>query len=452
MSTLTSPFHTPASAEYAASTAAYNLIANLRPSAALTATTTAEVIEAVRSAARQGLQLSVFTTGHAARGMARLEGALLMRMAFDTPVTIDVERRVATIPAGSVWGDVVSLAAEHGLAVAHGSSATVGAIGYLLRGGLSFYGRLRGVASNGLVSVTIVTADGSLVKADAQNEPELFWAVRGGGGGFGVVVEVEIELFPIWNIITGFVAWDARDADRIAPLWRDWTETAANEATTSLRLMNLPPLPEIPEPLKNGQILVLDGAITMQTREDLAYGADLAESLLEPLREAVTPVMDTWRLGTARDLPATHMDPPDPMPFLTDHFLLERFDDAAIGAWLEAGTDTVLAAAELRQLGGAFAAGPADGGAFNAVRGQFAAFNAGVTAGPATPEIVVAHQRRIREALAGYDTGFTAPTFVEERDSRHRAFPADVEARVEAIRARFDPTGIFDRDVTRATI
>jgi len=452
MSTLTTPFSSPASDEYVAATAAYNLLANLRPSGALVATSTAEVIAAVKSAARQGRQLSVITTGHAARGMAPLDGTLLLRVAFDTPVVVDAEHRVATIPAGAVWGDVVSLAAEHGLAVAHGSSATVGAIGYLLRGGLSFYGRLRGVASNSLRSVTIVTADGSLVKADAQTEPDLFWAVRGGGGGFGIVVEVEIDLFPVWNIITGFVAWNVADADRIAPLWRDWTESAPNEVTTSLRLMNLPPLPEIPEPLKNGQILVLDGAVTIQTREDLAFGADLAESLLEPLREAVTPIMDTWRLGTVRDLPATHMDPPDPMPFLTDHFLLERFDDRALGAWLDAGTDTVLAAAELRQLGGAFATGSPDGGALNSIGGEFAAFNAGVTAGPATPEVVVAHQRRIREALGAYDTGFTAPTFVEERDSRHRAFPAEVEARVESIRARFDPTGLFERDVTRATV
>jgi hypothetical protein len=454
-SSVLSPFHQPSTVEYASATSTFNVLAALEPDAAVVARSTADVVAAVATARRRGLDLAVYTTGHAAKGLPSLAGALLVRVAFDAAVTVDPERRVATIPAGSQWGDVVALAAQHGLAAMHGSSATVGAIGYLLRGGLSFYGRLHGVASNSLRSVTIVTFDGSVVRADAETEPDLFWAVRGGGGGFGIVVEVEIDLLPMWQIITGFTAWDARDADRIAPLWREWTATAPREATTSLRLMNLPPLPEIPDALKNGQILVLDGAVSVTTQADLERGNDIAADLLDALRQTAAPVMDTWHIGSPLDLPATHMDPQDPMPYLSDHFIVGGFDDAAMTEWLSAAgpeSGSALTSAELRQLGGAFSDENPGGGALDAIGGQFAAFNVGVPMGLATPGVVLAHQQRIRESLARYDTGFTAPTFVEELDSRHRALPASVQDRVDSVRRRFDPAGMFERDVVRATI
>jgi FAD/FMN-containing dehydrogenase len=447
--------HLPGSTGYAASIASFNVLPVIAPSLAVTARTTAEVIAAVKSARTQSVGLSIMTTGHASGGMAQLDGTLLVRPEFDLPVTVDAETRIATVPAGARWGDVVEVAATHGLAAMHGSSATVGVIGYLLRGGLSFYGRRNGVASNSLRSVSLVTADGDLVKADRTTEPDLFWAIRGGGGGFGVVVEVEIELFPMWQVFTGFTAWDARDAAVIAPLWRRWTESAPDDVTTSLRLMNLPPLPQIPEVLRNGQILVLDGAVSIETPAHLVAGLEMAEALLAPLRSVAEPIMDTWHAGSPTDLPATHMDPPDPMPYLADHFLVDGFDDAAVDGWLASagmGSGSVLTSAELRQLGGSFAEERGDGGALNRIEGQFAAFNVGVPVGPATPPLVLEQQLRIRESLANYDTGFTAPTFVEAVDAPHRALPAHVQERAERIRRRFDPANAFERDVVRATI
>ena len=453
-------FESPSTDGYLAATATYNLLGDLRPEAAVVATCVDHVVEAVETARRTGKNLGVYSTGHAARGMSSLADELLVRVAFDAPVRIDAERKIATIPAGALWGEVVERAAEHGLAALHGSSATVSAIGYLLRGGLSFYGRLKGVASNSLLSVTVVTADRGVVRADAHTEPDLFWAIRGGGGGFGIVVEVELELFPMAKIVTGFTAWDASDAATIAPLWRDWTDSAPREVSTSLRLMNLPPLPGVPEALTGRQILVLDGAVSVPTSGDLPAALDMAAELLEPLRAAATPLMDTWHTADPIELPATHMDPPDPVPFLTDHFVIDNLDDAAIATWLTAaspGSQSVLIAAELRQIGGAFAeggvgAGRAAGGAFSSLAGQFAVFNVGVPMGLATPELVVAFQQRIRESLAAYNTGFTAPTFVEEAGSQHRNLPAAVEAEVDVIRGRFDSLGVFERDVVRATI
>lgn len=448
-------FAQPESESYAEAVASFNLLADLRPAAAMTATSVADVVEAISTANRAGLPLSVFTTGHAALGLPSLEGALLVKMALDARVQVDAERRVATVPAGASWGEVVAAATEHGLAAMHGSSATVGAIGYLLRGGLSFYGRLKGLASNSLRSVTLITSEGHMIKADASNDPDLFWAIRGGGGGFGIITEVEIDLFPMWQITTGFTAWSATDAHLIAPLWRKWTESAPREVTTSIRLMNLPPLPGIPAPLVNGQILVLDGAITIETEGELSRAREYAAVLLEPLRAAAAPVMDTWHTGSPADLIMTHMDPPEPAPARADHYLLNNVDDSAIDAWLAAagpGSSSVLAVSELRQLGGAFRDRAEHGGVLNGIDGQFAALNVGIPMGMATVDLIRAQMQRIRETLSPFDTGFTAPTFVEEAGSPHRALPADLEARVEVIRQRFDPSGMFALDVMRATI
>lgn len=445
----------PPSPGYTAAVSSFNLLPSIAPSAATVVRSIRESVDAVRAAASARLGISISTTGHAAAGMGDLTGTLLVRPQFETPVTVDAGRRVAIIPAGANWGDVVRAAEVHGLAAMHGSSPTVGAIGYLLRGGLSFYGRRRGLAANSLLSITLVTATGDVVRTDPTTDPDLFWAIRGGGGGFGIVVEVEIELFPMWRVLTGFTAWDARDADRIAPLWRDWTESASPEVTTSLRLMNLPALPEVPEALRYGQMLVLDGAIGVETPADLVFATDVAEALLAPLRSNVTPIMDTWHAGPPSDLAATHLDPLAPMPYVSDHFLIDHFDDGGIALWASTageGSGSVLAAAELRQLGGAFARPGGDGGALDRIGGQFAAFNLGVPVGDVTPELIAAQQRRIRSSLGYYDTGYTVPTFVETRDSRHRSLASREQERVDQIRRRLDPTGVFERDVIRATI
>ena len=444
-------FAASGSPEYAEATAAFNLLPRVAPDGALVARSTAEVVAAVHAARRSGRGLVPHTTGHAAGGLADLTGALLVRTAIDAPVRIDAARRRAVIPAGARWGDVVAAAAPHGLAAAHGSSATVGAIGYLLRGGMSFYGRERGLASNGVRSITLVTAAGEVVTASAEHEPELFWALRGGGGGFGVVVELEVDLFPMWRVVTGMTAWDAADAARVAPLWREWIARAPRRATTSLRLMNLPPLPGVPEVLTGRQILMLDGAVSAAKPDDLAAAQAAADALLGPLSCAAEPILDTWHVGPPTDLPLTHSDPVDPIPSLSDHVLVDA-GEGFVADWIAAagpGSGSRLLTAELRQLGGAFAEPSGRGGALDRLDADLASFAAAVPMPGYDPDAVRADLARLRGALSRHDTGFTAPTFVEDVDAPHRALTEETQARVDAIRRRVDPDGLFARDVVR---
>ncbi len=435
----------PGDPRYVEATATYNLASPLRPAAAVVARTAEDVVTAVRAARRAGLGVRAQTTGHGAGSQAPLDQTVLIRTALDGPVRVDPENRTARFPAGATWIDLVAAAAPHGLATLHGSSPTVGAVGNLLGGGISFYGRGFGVSANHVRSITLVLADGRQVVASAEQEPELFWALRGGGGGFGVVTEMEVELVPMAAVVTGGTFWDATDAAVVAPLWEAWTAGAPEEATTSLRLMNLPPLPGVPPVLTGRQVLVLDGAVQVQRDSDLDVAHRVTEELLAPLRAAATPLLDTWHVAPPSALPLTHLDPPDPIPYRGDHALLHQLGATGVERFLEVagpGSGTSIVSAELRQLGGAFAAPHRAGGAFDRTDAAFAYVGLGIAA-PDGSTATADDLARIAAATAPWRTGFTAPTFVEGRTQPQRTFDDATAARVAEVRRSVDPDGLF---------
>ncbi|QAY73268.1 FAD-binding oxidoreductase [Agromyces protaetiae] len=185
----------PGTRAHKAATRAFDPTEKLRPARAVVATTADEVAAAVREADALGIGVRMHTTGHASASSSDMSQELLVKVRLDGGVTVDVERKLVRIPAGTQWRDVVAAAAPHGLAVPHGSSGHVGVVGYISRGGLSAYGRTTGVAANHLESVELVTADGQVVTASREVEPDLFYAVRGGGGGFGVITAVTVRAF-----------------------------------------------------------------------------------------------------------------------------------------------------------------------------------------------------------------------------------------------------------------
>ena len=133
--------------------------------------------------------------------MPRADGGLLLKTTALTASTIDPERRVARVAAGTLWSDVIAAAAPHGLAPLSGSSQTVGVVGYTLGGGTGWLSRKYGYAADSVLRAAVVTADGELVTASADEHPDLFWALRGGGGNFGVVTELEFRLYPVERLL-----------------------------------------------------------------------------------------------------------------------------------------------------------------------------------------------------------------------------------------------------------
>ncbi len=444
----------PGDDAYEDATQVFNLAAPAQPVAALTAHSIEEIRAAIEYAESEGLSLRVHTTGHAAATARPMDGALLIRTRLDGGVDIDARARTARVTAGTRWGEVIAAAAPHGLAAPHGSSPLVGAVGYLLRGGVSFYARKVGLGVNSVRAIELVTAEGDLRRVDATTDPELFWALRGGGGGFGVVTAVEFDLFPAARVVTGAAYWHGEHAEKLLPMWLDWTRDAPRDVTTTLRLMNLPDHPDVPPELSTGTTLCVDGAIISET-EDVTAAQRYAAELLGPMRTVAEPVIDDWHLGETPDVAQTHMDPTEPFPVYGDHMLLGDLDDAAAKEILRVageGSGSPLTNVELRQLGGALAEPSVSGGALDHLDAAFAYMGGGVPFDPVTPEAITTHCATVRAALAPWDTGRTTPTFVEHYDQPQGHLPPDRVRAVDQARTRVDPAGRFRGDIaTNAT-
>ena len=439
-STGITPFSLPGTPEYAQAGESFQLAAPVDPAGAFTARSVDDVVRAVAAARRSGRPLRLSTTGHAMGRTGPLTGSLLLRPLLDAPVRVDPDTRTARIPAGKTWGDVVPEVTRYGLTALHGSSSTVGVIGYLLGGGLSFYGRRFGLAANSVRSLTVVLADGEVVEASVTHRPDLFWALRGGGGGFGVVVEAQIDLIPMHRIVTGMTVWDAADAARLAPAWQAWARTAPPEITTSFRMLSLPPLPSLPPYLAGQRVLALDGAAIAPAESDRPAAHRIVGELLSPLSALAEPIASTWAQAAPQALPLIHLDPAQPVPFDSDSALLREIGDADWAPILNAGPH--LTALELRQLGGAFADTPANGGALARLTAPLLYYGVGLAGAEVASDLAA-----VRSALEPSLTGFTAPNYVSHVEQPQRTHDDQTRIRIARVRSDVDPAGLFAGDV-----
>lgn len=431
--------HLPGDPGYDAARTPWNLAVDQRPAAVAVPRTVEEVCHAVRAAADAGLRVAPQSTGHGAGplGEISLDDVVIVRLSELTGVTVDAESRTARVVGGTLWRDVLAAAAPHGLTAPHGSAPDVAVAGYALSGGLSFYGRKHGVAANSIRAVEVVTADGSLVRADATSNADLFWAVRGGGGNLGVVVTIELDLLPYADVYAGMLLWDRERAPEVVRAWAAWTREVPESVTTSLRVMSFPPLPELPPFLSGRDLVVVDGAVI----ED----DDRAAELLAPLR-ALAPEMDTFGRIPTPALLDVHMDPPEPVPAVSDHSVLGELTAEAIEAFLAQvgpGTRTGLLFAELRHLGGAFSRPSPNGGAISHVPGAYALFCIAMAPVPEAAAAGRAAAGAAVRAMALWSQASRVPTFTENRADASSMFDGEAWARLATIRAALDPHRVF---------
>jgi FAD/FMN-containing dehydrogenase len=428
---------TPGSELYPAASAGWNLAADQRPAAVVRPTDAEQVQQVVRAAATSGLRVAAQGTGHNAGPMESLQDAVLLRTDLMRDIEIDVAGRTATVGAGVLWEDVILAAAEHGLTALHGSAPNVGVVGYLLGGGLSWYGRALGLASNTLRAVDIVLADGSLVRADAAENAEILWAVRGGGGNFGVVTSVELELIRVESVYAGMMIWDQSQAEPVLRTWRDWTATAPDSITSSFRLMNFPPLPEIPEFLRGRRVVIFDGA----AMTDAATGADL----VAPLR-ALAPELDTFDAVPAQALLTLHLDPEGPIPVVSDSAVLTGLGDEALADLLAIAGPSAppkLFATELRQLGGALASAVLGGGAINHLPGEYLLFAGTVAPTPEAAAEAATAAHAVIAAVTKHGSEQPYLNFVEHATDVRDAFDPTTWRQLVGIKSAVDPNRLF---------
>ena len=431
--------HLPGDPGYDEARMPWNVAVDQRPAAVAVPRSVADVREVVRAAASAGLRVAPQSSGHGAAALAdgRLDDVVLVRTGAMAAVQVDPATRTARVEGGALWQDVVEAAAPHGLAALHGSSPDVAVTGYSLGGGLGWYARSLGLATNSVTAVELVTADGAHVRADASSNEDLFWALRGGGGNFGVVTALEFRLHPIADAYAGMLLWDRERAPEVARAWAAWSADSPDEVTTSFRVMSFPPLPELPPFLSGRQLVVVDGAV-------LADDAS-AEALLAPLR-ALEPEMDTFARVPSAALTRLHMDPEGPTPAVGDSIVLDGLPEEALAALLAEvgpGSTSSLLFAELRQLGGALARNHPGGGVLSRVDGAYAGF---FVAMAPTPELAARGRvdaARLVEALAPWSRGRSFLNFAERRTDASTAYAAEAWERLRDVRAAVDPSGLF---------
>ncbi len=442
MSTLRGVFngdlHAPGDAGWDEARLAWNLAVDQHPAAVAIPADAADVARAVRFARDNGLKVSVQGTGHnAAAYDGSIGRSLMIRTERLRDVRVEPATQTVRVGAGVTWGEVVGPAAEHGLAALSGSSHDVGVVGYTLGGGVSWLARKHGLAAEQVTAFEIVSAHGDIREVTALTDPELFWALRGGGGNFAAITAMEFKLLPITEVYAGALFFPYERAGEVLEAWRRWTATVPDEVTSVGRMIQFPPLPEVPDFLRGKSFAVIEAAFI--------GSEERAAELFAPLRE-LGPEMDTFATIAPPQLLALHMDPPGPVPGMGDHQMLAGLDAASLEALVEAvgpGSGSPLLSFEFRHLGGALGRRAEDSGALGALSGEFMTFAVGMLPVPEMAAPLRGSFAAAREALAVVDNGDSYANFAEHRVDPESLFGERSLNRLREIRANVDPDGLF---------
>jgi FAD/FMN-containing dehydrogenase len=410
-----------------------NLSVDQRPSAVVSAESVADVVRAVRFARSHEMRIAPQSTGHGSAPLEPLEGAMLLKTSQMRRVEIYPATQTARIESGADWQDVTVPAGEHGLAALAGTSPNVGVAGYTLGGGIGWLARRYGLASNSVTAVDVVTPDGRLARADAEHEPDLLWAVRGGGGSLGVVSAFEMTVYPVRELFAGALLFPIDRASEVLHAWRTWTDTVPEKLTSLGRILRLPSLPEVPQLMRGRGFVLVEAAYL----GDAVGGAEL----IGPLRR-LGPELDTFAMMPAPALSQLHMDPEQPVPAAGDGALLADFPAEAIEALVAlTGPDagTPLQSIEIRHLGGALGRDAPDGGAQARVDGEYAMFAVGITQTRELGDAVRAHSAAVTEALTDWHASYNYYNLAENRSGADAVLPPDAYQRLREIKATYDP-------------
>jgi hypothetical protein len=325
-------------------------------------------------------------------------------------------------------------AQKHGMCSMPGSSPDVGVIGYTLGGGLSWLGRKYGFACNRVNAIELVTADGELSQVTRESNPDLFWALRGGGGGYAIVTALHLSLVPISEIYAGTMIFPAEVGADAIRIYRDWTETVPDEVTSTIRFLRPPDIPDVPEPIRNKALFTI-GFAFIGSRED-------GEKVTEPLRKIGEPMMSTVDQIPAMGLSRIHMDPEQPVPGLGHHGLIKELPDEAIDTFVgvagpESGSP--LLQAELRHVGGALGRSDPSHGALDSLDAGFVMMGVGLPMTPELGEAIERHADQLVDAMEPWAATGGYFNFAERPCDVDEILPADTCKRLAQVKRSWDP-------------
>jgi len=430
----------PGDSDYDERRKAWNLTVDQHPALIVVAHSAQDVAEAVRFAAGQGLGVAVQAGGH---GVVRpADGAVLIITSNLTDMRIDAASQTARLGAGLKWGMVLEKTQAFRLAPLLGSSPDVGVVGYTLGGGLGWLGRRYGLAVDSVLSIELVTADGQLRRASKTENSDLFWGLRGGGGAFGVVTSLEIQLYPVKMVYGGNLIYPKQLAKEVIARYREWIKTVPDEMTSSVVIMNYPPIPQVPEMLRGQSFVMLRGC----------YSGSLAEgqALINEWRDWQAPFIDAFHEMPFSDVATVSNDPVDPVP------------SASTGAWLGDLSDEVidilvgfgvakdgplpLVVTEVRHTGGAIARVDPNDSAYGHRSESLVLNLIGMAPTPEVGAFLKGYTSQFKQALGPHLTGGVYMNFLEGEESRQRiqdAYSPSTYDRLMALKSKYDPGNLF---------
>jgi hypothetical protein len=418
----------------------YNAMIDRRPALIARCESISDVAAALAHAHANGLEVAVRAGAHSSPGFATSDGGLVIDLSPLKAIQVDPVRRIAWVQPGVLWSELDAATQEHGLAVTGGRVSSTGVAGFTLGSGSGWLERKMGLAADNLRAARVLTADGRIVKASATENPDLFWALRGGGGNFGIVVEFEFSLRPVGPIVLGgMLLWPRDRAGEVMRAYRDLMADAPDALCGGLALMTAPAAPIVPHELQGRPAV----SVVFLYAGDPARGLEHAGRLraLAPAVDAVQP-MPYSALQSMMD--KTHPEG------LRDYYRAVFIDDLT-----DAAIDTILAGAEnvpstlsavlLHPLGGAFArVGEMD----TALGHRDAAWGIQVLAQWLEPERDTTNRTWVRAltyALAPWARPAGFPNFIADSGDAAVtvAYGAERHARLVEAKDRWDPTNVF---------
>lgn len=408
----------------------WNLRVDQRPAAVVEVHDVNDIVASVRVAAEHELAVAAQPVGHGAT--AALDGSILLRTGQLDWLDIDRDARVARVGPGTRWRQVGAALAGSALTGLPGSSSDPTVVGYTVGGGLSWFSRRFGLAANHVRALQMVDPAGLVVWVTSDSDPDLFWAVRGGGGDFGIVTALEFDLFSVEHLYGGKLLWPVADAEAVLATYLDLTSSAPDELSVWALLLTIPDVDDMPPALR-GQWAVGVAATYLGSANDGAR-------YLQPLRDVAKPLLDSTGPLSVDGLSDVTGEPTDPTPTLDTSLLLDRLDKPGIDALL-ASVDTPtspLTMVEIRHLGGALNRPLPNHGAAGVIEEAFALVAVGVVPAPELIDPVKTALDDVEDTMSDYWTGRSP---VNTGDHATRIYQPDVLDRLRAIKRVRDQRG-----------
>jgi FAD/FMN-containing dehydrogenase len=431
----------PAQPGYDEARRVFNAMIDRRPAVIARCADTADVAAAVDMARELGLVVAVRCGGHSVAGLGTCDDGMLIDLGGLKSIAVDPETRTASAGGGVLWGEFDAATQAHGLHAPGGRVTTTGLGGFTTGGGYGWTSSRHGLACDNLISVEVVLADGSVVRASEQEHAELFWGIRGGGGNFGIVTEFEFRLHPLGPIVlAGLALFAIERAPEVLRGWRDWADSAPDELSTGCVVLTAPPEPFVPPELQGQRVL----GIPVLYVGDPEHGADVVQSLkdLGPAVDLIAPMP-----YTAFQAILDPSAPPGFRSYWRGEYMRE-LTDAAIDAFLAHAVDLTALGAPLSQMvifriGQGVAAVPDDATAFSHRDARYLFHPISMWAEPVDDERMIAGNRAFAAAMRPFSTGASYLNFTPESDRVRDAYGEQKYARLIALKDTYDPGNLF---------